>query len=88
MNLVDQSVLVMGMGRSGVAAAKYALAQGAKVVVTDLREDSPHIEGAYHSYGKHIRSEFMEADIVIASPGIPASAPDIQAVQPPKTPGA
>ena len=81
MNLRDQSVLVMGMGRSGVSAAEYALSQGAKVTVTDLSEDSPHIEGARHSYGKHVRTEFTEADIVIVSPGIPASAPDIQAAQ-------
>mgnify|MGYP003949983289 CR=1 FL=1 len=81
MKLCDQSVLVMGMGRSGVSAAKYALSQGAHVTVTDLRTDSPRIEGANHTYGEHNRSEFVEADLIIVSPGIPASAPDIVAAQ-------
>jgi UDP-N-acetylmuramoylalanine--D-glutamate ligase len=69
----------MGMGRSGVSAATYAVAQGAHVTVTDLKKDSPHIEGAKHTYGEHIRSEFLEADLIVVSPGIPAAAPDLVA---------
>ena len=34
MSLAGQRVLVMGMGRSGVSAARYALASGADVTVT------------------------------------------------------
>ena len=81
MQLSGQSVLVMGMGRSGVSAAEYAISQGAKVTVTDLNMDSPRVRGAKHTYGQHIRAEFTNADLVIVSPGIPAAAPDIVAAQ-------
>jgi len=79
MELHGQSVLIMGMGRSGVSAAKYAVSQGAQVTVTDLRKDSPHIEGAHHTYGAHIRDDFLQADLIVVSPGIPAAAPDLVA---------
>jgi UDP-N-acetylmuramoylalanine--D-glutamate ligase len=79
--LTDSRVLIMGMGRSGVSAAKYAISQGAQVTVTDSRRDAPQVEGAKHTYGEHIRSDFTQADLVIVSPGIPASAPDIVAAR-------
>jgi UDP-N-acetylmuramoylalanine--D-glutamate ligase len=81
MQLAGQRVLVMGMGRSGVSAAKYALSAGAMVTVTDTREDAARVTGAIHSYGSHTRSDFTDADLIIVSPGIPAAAPDIVAAQ-------
>lgn len=77
--LKGRRVLVVGMGRSGVSAAKYALSQGAHVTVTDGNPDAPLIEGAKHTYGTHNRAEFLSADLIILSPGVPASAPDVQA---------
>lgn len=79
MKLHGRSVLIMGMGRSGVAAAEFAVSQGARVTVTDLRPDAPKIEGANHTYGKHNREEFLTADLIVVSPGIPAAAPDLVA---------
>ena len=49
--LNGRNVLVVGMGRSGVSAARYALNQGALVTVTDGRTDAPTIDGATHRYG-------------------------------------
>ena len=74
MNLAGQKILVMGMARSGVSAARCALAAGAEVTVTDLRANAPWIEGARHTYGQHVREDFIDADMVIVSPGIPAAA--------------
>jgi len=81
MTLAGRNILVMGMGRSGVSAARYALSSGASVTVTDLREDAPKVEGARHTYGRHDRADFTAADLIIVSPGIPARAPDIVAAQ-------
>ena len=81
MSLAGQRVLVMGMGRSGVSAARCALAAGAKVTVTDMREDAPEVQGATHIYGEHRESDFTGADLVVVSPGIPAAAPPIIAAQ-------
>ena len=81
MSLAGQRVLVMGMGRSGVSAARCALAAGAKVTVTDMREDAPEVQGATHIYGEHRESDFTGADLVVVSPGIPAAAAPIIAAQ-------
>ena len=81
MSLVGQRVLVMGMGRSGVSAARYALAAGADVTVTDMRSDAPIVPGATHVYGEHRESDFTSADLVVVSPGIPAAAAPLTAAQ-------
>jgi UDP-N-acetylmuramoylalanine--D-glutamate ligase len=38
MNLDGKKVLVVGLGRSGAAAARLCAARGARVTVTDVRE--------------------------------------------------
>jgi len=73
MQLADRKVLVMGMARSGIAAARYAIDAGAQVTVTDLRENAPRIKGAKHIYGRHDTQDFIDADLVVVSPGIPAN---------------
>lgn len=79
MHLSGQRILVMGMGRSGASAAKYALAQGATVTCTDVRTDAAQIEGCTHVYGYHDRLDFLEADLIIVSPGVPAAQKDLTA---------
>jgi UDP-N-acetylmuramoylalanine--D-glutamate ligase len=79
MSLSGRQILVMGMGRSGEAAARCAMRQGASVTCTDTRQDAPLIEGASHTYGHHDINEFTKADLVIVSPGVPAKAPPVQA---------
>jgi len=79
MTLQDKRVLVMGMGRSGQSVAKLALSEGAHVTCTDLQRDAPEIEGCIHVYGYHDRLDFLDADLIIVSPGVPASQRDLKA---------
>jgi UDP-N-acetylmuramoylalanine--D-glutamate ligase len=73
------NVLIVGMGRSGQAAARYALSTGARVTCTDLRTDAAQVSGCHHVYGWHERSDFLEAQRIIVSPGVPARQADLQA---------
>lgn len=75
--LNGRNVLVVGMGRSGVSAARYALNQGAMVTVTDGRPDAPTIDGATHRYGALNEADFVAADLIVVSPGVPADTPEI-----------
>jgi len=75
--LDGRRILVAGMGRSGVSAAEYALRQGARVTVTDGRRDAPTVDGATHRYGGFQTSDFLSSDLIIVSPGVPASAPEL-----------
>lgn len=73
--LRGQQVLVMGMGRSGQAAARLAVQLGAEVRTTDQRADAPTVEGCEAIHGEHREADFLNADLVVVSPGIPAAHP-------------
>lgn len=79
MNLAGRRVLVVGMARSGVAAATVAVRAGARVVCADLRPDAPRVEGAEAHLGPHDRRDFLDADVIVVSPGVPAAQPDVAA---------
>ncbi len=79
--LTGARVLVVGMARSGVAAARLARARGAEVTTTDLRADAPAVEGCRAVHGRHAREDFLSADLIIVSPGVPAAQPDLAAAR-------
>lgn len=78
-------VTIMGLGLhgGGLASALFFLKCGAKVTVTDLRDEKilkPTMEKlgdweVNYTLGKHIDSDFTEADIVIKNPGVPSTSP-------------
>ena len=77
--LLGKKVLVVGLGRSGVAAARLCAARGAQVTVTDrqptdvltaaLAQLSPTIK---QELGGHRSETFLAADLIVLSPGVPA----------------
>jgi UDP-N-acetylmuramoylalanine--D-glutamate ligase len=78
MPLADKRVLVVGLGRSGIAAAQLCAARGARVTVTDKRSATELAAavaklpaGVAHELGGHRRESFVGADLVILSPGVP-----------------
>ncbi len=82
-NWFDKKALVLGLSKSGIAAAKYLNKHGASVYITESRErnekDSENISelenlGIKIEMGAHSK-EFLEgADIVVTSPGIPPNS--------------
>ena len=73
--LRDRRVVVMGMGRSGQAAALLARELGASVITTDLRAEVPPVPGCEAVHGQHREVDFRQADLVVVSPGVPAAHP-------------
>ena len=77
-NLTNKRVLVVGLGRSGIAAAKLCAARGAHVTVTDKR-DAGAFGGALgelpvsveRELGGHQRATFTRAELIVLSPGVP-----------------
>ena len=83
MNLTDLSVLVLGLGESGLAMARWCAAQGARVRVADSREQPPALATlqrelpAVQAYCGSLGTELLgDAQLVLRSPGI---APHAQA---------
>ena len=76
MELSGKRVVVVGLGKSGVAAAKLCLARGAQVVGTDsapAEKLSPEAKalGIELVLGGHAGAGFETAQLIVVSPGVP-----------------
>lgn len=86
---MNTSIAILGLGASGVAAARLALAKGESVYVSDLREDTATRAyarelrdlGAHVDLGHHDLARIQAAHTIVVSPGIPPSAPVLQALR-------
>ncbi len=85
LRLAGKKVLVVGLARSGAAAARLAAREGALVTVTDRRpatelaEALAPLEGLSPrlALGGHDEADFTSADLVVVSPGVPLALPSI-----------
>jgi UDP-N-acetylmuramoylalanine--D-glutamate ligase len=77
MELSGKNVIVVGLGKSGVAAARLCRDRGARVVGTDsaplgeLSADARGLDIEVRA-GGHSGIAFETADVVVVSPGVPA----------------
>src|SRR5579872_5511483 len=86
MDLKNKRVLVVGLGKSGVASALFVKARGARVTVSDtksgdeLRNEIPALldHGITVETGGHGERTFREQDLIVVSPGVPVDAPLLQ----------
>ena len=88
MDLNNKRVLVVGLGKSGVASALFLQARGARVTVSDakpqdqLGHEIPVLldHGIAVETGGHGERTFRGQDLIVVSPGVPVdSAPLVQA---------
>ena len=71
----DQRIAVVGMGRSGVAAAELAKREGAHVLCIDQNPKSATPKGCRSLYGADPSKILCEQDLIILSPGVPFDNP-------------
>ena len=82
-DLSQANVLVVGLAKSGLAAARFAAARGARVTVNDAQplerfEEAARdlaADGVVVEAGGHPDALFASADLVVVSPGVPADLP-------------
>ena len=85
MELNGKRVLVVGLGKSGVASALFMKAHGASVTVSDtksgdeLRNEIPVLldHGITVETGGHGDRTFRGQDLIVVSPGVPVDAPPL-----------
>jgi UDP-N-acetylmuramoylalanine--D-glutamate ligase len=74
-------VMVVGLGRSGLAAVRLLASRGARVVASDARDEAAlgpealavlDAAGAERALGGHPESAVLSVDRIIVSPGVPA----------------
>lgn len=81
MNLKDKKVLVVGLGKSGLASTLFLKKHGAKVVVNDIKgEENFEKEkkilidnGIDYVFGRHPEDIFFKQDLIVVSPGVPTN---------------
>ncbi len=89
MELKGKKVLVVGLGKSGHAAALFLRRQGAQVTVSDIRsaealaKELPALleEGIAVETGGHGLLTFRRQDLIVVSPGVPLTTPELQQVR-------
>lgn len=89
MKLTGKRILVVGMARSGIAAAQLLLHHGATPILSDNKKEDAFgqqldvLKGTACQFrlGKDAVSLLDEADGLIISPGVPIDAPVVQAAK-------
>ncbi len=86
MELHDKQVLVLGLGDTGLSALRWLNRQGARLSVADTRAVPPGLDVVKAELPKVVvhcgpfaREVFAQADLIVASPGVPLAEPEIQA---------
>src|SRR5579875_141935 len=85
MELKGRKVLVVGLGKSGLAAALFLRRKGAQVTVSDVRSaeslasEIPALleEGIMVEAGGHGLLTFRRQDLIVVSPGVPLDTPEL-----------
>jgi UDP-N-acetylmuramoylalanine--D-glutamate ligase len=85
MDVTNKRVLVVGLGKSGVASALFLKARGASVTVSDtkapdeLKNEIPVLldQGIAVETGGHGERTFRGQDLIVVSPGVPVDSPPL-----------
>lgn len=83
----DNRIVVVGAGSTGLALCRYFHQRGARVVLSDARrrEEIAGLatlpEAVLLDCGRHSTPEFLAADLVVLSPGVPDTIPAVAAAR-------
>src|SRR6267378_1244741 len=86
MELKDKRVLVVGLGKSGVASSLFLKSRGARVTVSDSKPEAELRNeilllldhGITVETGGHGDRTFRGQDLIVVSPGVPFDAPQLE----------
>lgn len=86
MQLIGKQALVLGLGETGLAMAKWLAREGARVRVADSRAVPPNaaalaaaVPAAELVAGPFVDAAFAGVDLIAISPGLPVQEPLVQA---------
>jgi UDP-N-acetylmuramoylalanine--D-glutamate ligase len=87
-DLKGKRILVAGIGKSGLAAARFLKDRGARVTVSDSRPATLIAElsglldeGIMVETGGHGLLTFRRSDLIVVSPGVPSDVPELKQVR-------
>jgi UDP-N-acetylmuramoylalanine--D-glutamate ligase len=85
-DLAGKRVLVVGLARTGVVTSLFSAGYGATVTATDEKPEAQLAEAAARlravgvtvELGGHRPEIFLEQDLIVVSPGVPAKLPQLE----------
>jgi UDP-N-acetylmuramoylalanine--D-glutamate ligase len=83
MDVTNTHILVVGLARTGASVARFLTSRGARVTVTDLRDEISLADvitelaglDIHWVLGRHDEIDFIYADLIVVSPGVPQDHP-------------
>ncbi|MEW6097313.1 MAG: UDP-N-acetylmuramoyl-L-alanine--D-glutamate ligase [bacterium] len=81
LDIKDKKVIVLGLAKSGISAAKLLLKKGAKVKISDskpsaqLQEEITLLKDLDIETGGHNESSLIDCELIVTSPGVPVDIP-------------
>jgi UDP-N-acetylmuramoylalanine--D-glutamate ligase len=96
MTVGGKNILVVGIARSGIAAARLLVSRGAVVTANDYQGEAELVKpesqlaaeveelrkaGVHFVFGSHPEEIFLQADLIVLSPGVPASIAPLQSAR-------
>lgn len=80
----DVRTLIVGLGATGLACARYLISQGSQVAIADSREHPPGLRELEEEFpdiavflGDFDSALFARADLLVVSPGVSVATPEI-----------
>jgi UDP-N-acetylmuramoylalanine--D-glutamate ligase len=88
-DLLGKRVLVVGLARTGLVTGLFSAGYGATVTATDEKPESEIAEAAARlraagvklELGGHLPATFLEQDLIVVSPGVPAKLAPLEAAR-------
>lgn len=84
--LKDKNVLVLGLGDTGLSALRWLKGQSARLSVADTRVTPPNLAAIQAEFqhvelylGEYQESTFVQAEVLVLSPGVSVKTPMVQA---------
>lgn len=89
MELKDKNILVVGLAKTGVSCCRFLASKGACVTATDMCDEAALSSqiGELKPFninwklGFHDEADFVEADLIVVSPGVPQEHPMLVAAK-------
>ncbi|MBW2583106.1 MAG: UDP-N-acetylmuramoyl-L-alanine--D-glutamate ligase [Deltaproteobacteria bacterium] len=94
MELAEKNIAVVGLGRTGIALARFLKKRGAAVVATDMAAEKdlePQVQelrqmGITLELGRQSPEVFQQTDLIVLSPGVPHTIEPVVRAQKSGTP--
>ncbi|MDD2309736.1 MAG: UDP-N-acetylmuramoyl-L-alanine--D-glutamate ligase [Desulfuromonadaceae bacterium] len=89
MQIKDKNILIVGLAKTGVACARFLASKGARVTVTDMRNEADLAAqlaelaefDIIRELERHDTATFIASDLIVVSPGVPMELPQLVAAK-------